>query len=249
MPLLGDPVALITIIAALALGGLLKGVIGMGAPVVAVPIMSAFIDVRLAVVIMVVPNLVTNLWQLWAFRHALLRGWFTPVNTIASGVGAIIGTWFLVGLPVDVLTICVAGAVIAYVALRLFHPDFALSMSVAQYLAAPAGIAAGILQGAAGISAPVSVSFLNAIKINRETFIATISAGFVGMSLIQVPMLVGYGFLNLKVAAVGILCLIPLFLFMRLGGLLAQNFSPAIFDRAILIVLSLLATRLIWSVI
>jgi len=54
--------------AALALGGTLKGATGMGAPLTAIPVMTALFDVRLAVVVMLLPNLYTTLWQLWIFR-------------------------------------------------------------------------------------------------------------------------------------------------------------------------------------
>ena len=54
--------------AALALGGTLKGATGMGAPLIAIPVMTALFDVRLAVVVMLLPSLYTNLWQLWIFR-------------------------------------------------------------------------------------------------------------------------------------------------------------------------------------
>ena len=54
--------------AALALGGTLKGATGMGAPLIAIPVMTALFDVRLAVVVMLLPNLYTTLWQLLFFR-------------------------------------------------------------------------------------------------------------------------------------------------------------------------------------
>ena len=52
-----DPPALLAICVALSLGGLLKGATGMGTPVVAVPVMAAFVDVKLAVIIMVIPKM------------------------------------------------------------------------------------------------------------------------------------------------------------------------------------------------
>ena len=47
-------------------------------------------------------------------------------------------------------------------------------MSVARRFGPLVGFVGGTLQGAAGISAPVSITFLNAIKLPRLTFIAVV---------------------------------------------------------------------------
>ena len=57
----------------------------------------------------------------------------------------------------------------------------------------------------AGISAPVSITFLNAIKLSRSGFIAVVSMFFVAMSLVQMPMLVHYELLTLELAGYGVI--------------------------------------------
>ncbi|WP_346909095.1 hypothetical protein [uncultured Roseibium sp.] len=54
----------------------------------------------------------------------------------------------------------------------------------------------GALQGATGISAPASITFLNALKLPRSTFIATISVFFIVMSIGQIEQLVVVGLLD-----------------------------------------------------
>src|SRR3546814_7751157 len=100
----------------------------------------------------------------------------------------------LISLPSDLLLLGVAGAVFLYIAFRLARPDWVLDLGIATRLAAPAGFAGGLLQGAAGISAPISITFLNAMRVDRSAFIATISVFFVAMrseaqpSALQSPM-------------------------------------------------------------
>ena len=67
-----DTVTIIAILVAFALGGILKGATGAGAPIVTIPVIAAFYDVRIAVIIMVVPNLLTNIGQLYQFRKTIL---------------------------------------------------------------------------------------------------------------------------------------------------------------------------------
>ncbi|MGH1414048.1 MAG: sulfite exporter TauE/SafE family protein [Pelagimonas sp.] len=244
-----DPFAIAAIVLALSVGGLLKGVIGLGAPVIAVPIMSIFVDVPIAVAVMVVPNLLTNLRQGWQYRQARITGPFIPILAVSCGVGAILGTVFLVALPASILKLVVALLVFAFVALRLVIPDFRLSMALAQKLGPVAGIISGVAQGAAGVSAPVSVSFLNAMGLPRERFISTISAMFVGMSLVQIPMLILNGVLTPSLMAISIACLAPLLIFIQIGGHLARHVSAKLFDRLILVVLVGLALILVQSVV
>lgn len=242
-----DPVAIFAILTALALGGLVKGATGAGAPVVAVPVMAAFFDVRLAVIIMVTPNLVTNLWQLRTFRAHHLPGGFALRFAVAGGLGALVGTFLLASLPAQALMLMVAVAVIAYIGLRLARPDFQLSRAVAAKSAFPAGVSAGILQGAAGISAPISVSFLNAMRLERPAFIATISAFFVAMSLVQIPAMFAFGMLTGERLLMSAAALAPLLAFMPAGAWLARRMSAQTFDRLTLILLSVLAGRLVYA--
>ena len=244
-----DPSALLAICVALSLGGLLKGATGMGTPVVAVPVMAAFVDVKLAVIIMVIPNLLTNLWQLRQFGQHRLREGFAMRFAIGGTIGAFIGTLLLVALPAQALSLILAAAIMLYIALRLLRRDFKLPFDIANRAALPASTAAGILQGAAGISAPIAVSFLNAMRLERPAFIATISLFFAAMSLVQIPTLLWFNLFTPSTLLLACAALIPIFAAMPIGSWLAQRWSARRFDITILVLLSLLAIRLIWGAI
>jgi len=244
-----DPATFAVIFAALALGGTLKGATGAGAPVVAIPVMAAFYDVRFAVVMMAVPGLVMNIMQLRRYHTAHLPDRFALKYAICGGTGTFIGTIILATLPVEALTLIIAGAVVAYILLRIARPGFRVPWDAALRLVWPVGLVSGVLQGSAGLSAPVSVSFLNALRIPREAFIVTISSLFAGMSLVQVPALVGFGLLTWDRFLLSLAALIPLLGFMPVGNWLARRMPPVAFDRLVLVLLTLLAVRLIWGVV
>ena len=107
-----DTVTIIAILVAFALGGILKGATGAGAPVVTIPVIAAFYDVRIAVIIMVVPNLLTNIGQLYQFRKTILPSLFTVSFALGGGIGALIGTILLANLSIKILTLSVAFIVI-----------------------------------------------------------------------------------------------------------------------------------------
>ena len=239
-----DPSSYVAIFAALALGGVLKGATGAGVPVIAVPVIAAFVDVRFAVMIMVMSNLLTNARQIWTFRATRVPEGFALRFGLAGAVGAFIGTGLLVWLPEEVLSALLAAIVFGYIGLRLARPDFRLSMEAANRVVIPVGAIGGVFQGAAGISAPVSVSFLNAIRLERPVFIFTISVFFVSMGIVQLPALLLSGLMTLPILGLSFIAIIPVIAFMPLGNWLGQRASPQVFDRVILVFLSVLALRL-----
>ena len=160
----------------LALGGVLKGAIGAGAPIVAVPVLALIYSVPVAVVIFTIPNLLSNSWQLWAYRSDLLSSRFVWSYAGGGALGTVLGTVVLATVPGETLLAGLGCIVFVYIALRLMAPDWVLSRKLADRVVLPVGIAAGVMQGAGGISAPISITFLNAMRLDRGAFIATISA-------------------------------------------------------------------------
>lgn len=237
------------VIIAFALGGILKGATGAGAPVIAVPVMTIFFGAPFAVAVFSIPNLVTNIWQGWAYRAHVVKGPLMLRFALAGALGAGLGSFMLAWLPTEALTLTVALSVLAYVGFRAARPGWTLALHRAEKLAAPMGVLGGILQGAAGLSAPISLSFLNAIRLERAQFIITISVFFLAMALVQVPLLAVLGILTAERFLLSCLALIPLMAAMPLGAWLARRVSALMFDRVILILLFFLSLRLIWQAV
>ena len=105
----------------------------------------------------------------------------------------------------------------------------------------PVGTFAGFLQGAAGISAPISVTFLSALHLQRHPFIATIAIFFFALALVQLPTLALIGLLDGQTLLLSCAAIIPLLAGMRLGDAIIQRAKPIWFERAIISVLVLMA--------
>ena len=241
-----DPIIIIAILVAFALGGILKGATGAGAPIITIPVIAAFYDVRVAVVIMVIPNLLTNIGQLYQFRKTIMPRFFTVSFALGGGLGALLGTILLANLSIKTLTLAVAFIILIYISLKLIIPTWKLNYTKAKKLVFLMGAGGGVLQGAAGLSAPISLTFLNSMKLERNQFIPTISVYFGVMSLFQMPALYFYKFLNIETLIISCLSTIILMLFMPLGSWIAKSISKETFDKLILIVLSFIALRIIY---
>lgn len=234
---------------ALALGGILKGATGAGTPIVAVPVLTMIYGVKFAIVVMLMPNLLTNIGQAWAFRGAQPSRLLVWGFAVAGCVGVLIGTAMLVTVSQALLTLFVAASIFLYIALRLTKPDWKLEMAMAKLISVPTGIAAGFLQGSTGLSAPVSITFYNALRLDRFGFIAAISVYF---SLTTLPQIAALWYLDLLTwanLALSFAAFLFVLLFMPVGAMLARRLSREAFDKATLIMLVLIALKLVWDVV
>lgn len=230
---------------ALAAGGILKGAVGAGAPIFAIPVLSLIFDVRYAVALLVVPNLIINLSQWWQFRDSTLPRRFMALFAGGGAIGALGGSFMLAFIPPDLLLIGVGVVVVFYIAFRLIRADWALSYPSALLLSGPAGIAGGMLQGASGLSAPVSITFMSSMRLERPAFIASMSVFFIVMSLVQVPALAGLGLLSFEILLHGIVAVGLLLGFMPVGSMLARHIRRETFDKLILALLGLIAAKIL----
>ncbi|ROO28986.1 sulfite exporter TauE/SafE family protein [Salinisphaera orenii] len=231
----------------LALGGVIKGATGAGAPIFAVPALAMMFDVQFAVVVMLMPNLLTNCWQAWRFRAQRLPARFNLSFAGFGALGVIAGSVVLAQLSPRLLSLIVALGVIAYIGFKLSRPDWFIRYEIARRISGPAGFVAGLLQGASGLSAPVSLSFLNALKLERPYFISTASFFFVAMTAVQIPALATLGLMTPHRLLLSACALVPLAAFMPVGARLARHLPRTVFDRVILAVLGVLAIKLMFD--
>jgi uncharacterized membrane protein YfcA len=236
--------ALVVMAVALGCGGLVKGATGMGLPVIALPILAAFLGVPHAVAIMCLPILVTNAWQVWRFREDLWTADFLPVMLAAGTVGIGLGTWLIVSLPERSLTLALAVLVLAYVGWSLAKPHFTISRSLGRRLAPAVGLGAGILQGATGISSPLGVTFIHSLRLHRTAHVFAVSAMFLMFTIVQMPALAIAGVLTWPLVLQGAFAVAPALLAMPLGTRLAARLSQKAFDRLILALLAVVAVQL-----
>ena len=236
---------LVIALAAILLAGFVKGTTGVGAPVVGVPILTALFDIAFAVAIFSILNLLSNIWHTITFRDKVPNKSFVLRFAFAGALGAILGSLLLASLPDAPLMLTMAGVVLFYVGFKLTKPNWKLSREAGDRLVIPAGLLGGLLQGAGGLSAPASITFLSALKLPRPEFIGTISAFFCIMSLFQIPTLAVLNILKLEHVFYCGLALLPFGLAIWAGEKVSRFVSGRLFDRSILLLLFAVALLLI----
>ncbi|MDK2752026.1 MAG: sulfite exporter TauE/SafE family protein [Halomonas meridiana] len=228
-----------------AIAGIIKGAIGSGVPVVVVPVLTMLYDVKLAIAVLVAPNLFSNALQVWQYRQHLLPLRFLLSFAVAGGAGIVLGTWGLVALSPTLLSLGVAAAILLYLIIKLAKRTAALPFTVAKRIVLPVGLLAGVLQGAAGMSAPASVTFLNAMRLERPVFIGSISVFFVAITLVQIPALLSAGILTWERSLYSLAALLVILAAMPLGARLGKRLPHRWFDRLIMCLLATIAIKIV----
>ena len=180
---------------AFALGGLVKGATGAGSPVIAIPVLAVFIDAKLAVALMAIPNLFSNLIQIHQYKDTKKNPKLTFNLAVFGTLGCLFGTVFFVSTSTRTIELVVALVTILYVISSITGNSVKLSMQIAKSVAPAIGIV-GIVQGTCGVSAPIALGFLNSLQISRNEFIFTISCFFGAMAGIQIISLLALNFVD-----------------------------------------------------
>lgn len=79
--------------------GWVKGVTGMGLPTVAMGLLGTVMPLAEAAALLVIPSLVTNLWQLFSgpiLQEVLRRLWLMMMFIV---IGTVVGSFLLVSIP------------------------------------------------------------------------------------------------------------------------------------------------------
>lgn len=242
-----EPASLAIMFAALAAGAVVKGATGMGLPLVALPVITAVFGLQHAVSVMAVVQIITNSMQLWQFRAEARneRMHFLPLFLVAGVCGVLVGTWALSSLPERVLVFSLGLLLLGYFALKLIAPHFVVSPRNARGFGPFAGFGSGALQGATGISAPIGVTFIHAMGLERTAHLYAVSAMFLVLGLVQFPALLLSGIMQPAWVVQSVLALIPIAIFMPLGQRLAGRLSRRAFDRLILVFLGAMGLKMV----
>jgi uncharacterized membrane protein YfcA len=235
------------IFAALAAGAVVKGATGMGLPLVALPALTAAFGLTHAIGLMVVPVLVSNLWQVVRLRASRKASGlaFMPLFLAGVAVGVVAGTWLLKTLPERWLVVALGLMLVIYVGIRLARPATRVSAELARRVGLPVGAAAGVLNGATGISAPIGVTFIHWMGLDRDAHIFAVSAMFLAMGATQLPAMFAAGLMEPFWLVEGVFALVPIVLFMPVGRVLALRMSREAFDRLVLVVLGLIGVKML----
>jgi uncharacterized membrane protein YfcA len=220
-----DPFVIAAVAVAFFCGGLVKGVVGIGLPLTSIALMTTVVDLRLAVPLLVVPILATNVMQ--AFRggrfRALVGRYWPMLATAAVGVWA--GTAALYRMELSYLLMTLGIVVAAYAAINLSALRLSVPQNAAPALSPVVGFLSGVLAGTTGsIGVPV-VIYYQALGMAKDVFVQAVGVQFLITGSILALFLVHEGGLNAATLPVSALAMLPAFLGMAAGQRIRNRVS------------------------
>jgi uncharacterized membrane protein YfcA len=237
--------ALLVCFGALLAGGLVKGMIGVGLPMVALPLLSTAVSLRDTVAILYVSVLLTNIWQAMRggiFLMAVKRFWPLMLAVIA-------GTWFgtktLVSIDPDWLTGIVGASVAIFSLVNLLNPKLTVPQRHEAWIGVVIGLTGGFFGGLALFIGPAVIMFLVALQVRKEEFIGTIALVYL---LGIVPTGIFYvieGTFRAEHIVPSLLAAVPVVLGMLIGQYLRQHVNEDMFRKILLVALVLIGLNMV----
>ena len=232
--------------AALLLAAFVKGTSGMGFPMIATPMVALILDIRTAVVILIIPNLIMDATQI--FRGRLSTEIFRRFKWLLlwTVAGVFLGTKVLVMLPGWILNLTLGITILAFVGWSLVKIEFEISPRLEKFLSPAVGLVGGFLNGMTNAAGPAPAIYLYSLRLRKLEFIKSIATIFIVTKLAQ---LVAVSTWHLFAPATLKLSL-EVTLFVLAGfylGLKTQDrVNQETFNRALLVILFVIGVVLIW---
>jgi uncharacterized membrane protein YfcA len=213
------------------LAGLVKGVIGMGLPTVAMGMLAVALPPAEAAALLVIPSLVTNVWQLLAgsdFGKLARRLW--PMMA-GVAVSTIAGASVLVGNHAGIAGIGLGMALVIYAFVGLAGAKIAVSRRHERWLGPAVGVTTGLVTGATGVFVIPAVPYLQAIGLERDDLIQAL-----GLSFTVSTIALALGLLRVDAWHAGsiwlsLLALVPALIGMQVGQMLRRRIAAPTFRR------------------
>jgi uncharacterized membrane protein YfcA len=222
-----------TLVFAFTVAGGVKGLMGMGLPLVAIAILSTAIDIRAAIPLAVIPVVVLNVWQWLRGPHTgrVIRR-FMPLS-LSACVGVVIGTQLLFLLDPRIALATLGLLVCAYVGFNLFAFHLHLPPHAEPWAGPAIGLVGGIFCGAAGSIGPTVAAYLQALRVGKDEFVQATGMIFFIAGIPWLIALFEKDALTPHIAAISAAAIVPAALGMTGGAWLRKRISDERFRLVI----------------
>jgi uncharacterized membrane protein YfcA len=226
------------------LAGLVKGVIGMGLPTVAMGVLALGLPPAEAAAILVVPSFVTNLWQLMAGPAigALARRLWQMM--LAVLVGTIAGAGVLAGNSAGLAKIGLGITLAFYAVVGLAVFRWTVAPRHEGWLGPTIGLTTGLVTGATGVFVIPAVPYLQAIGLEKDDLIQALGLSFTVSTVALAIGLLWVDAWQMNDVWTSLLALAPAMAGMTAGQWLRGRFSAALFRKVFFAGLLLLGATL-----
>jgi uncharacterized protein len=221
---------------------MVKGVTGMGLPTVAMALLSLFMPPVQAAALLIVPSLLTNVWQLASGEpvYPLWQRFWPMLAAIFLGTLAGSAAFGALGGAPDAAAQWVGGigagailgvALAVYGVLGLLAVRFSVPARAEPWLSPAMGALTGMLSAASGVFVLPAVPYLQALGLKRDELVQAMGLSFTASTAALAITLSMHNALQPSTAGASLLAQFPAMAGMVLGQHLRQRMNPLIFRR------------------
>lgn len=237
--------ALVWIAAVFLLAGTVKGVIGLGLPSISLGLLAATMDLRMAMILLLVPNIATNLWQAFVGGHffTLLRRLWPFLATAAIGIW--FGAAWLDSVDTKLLSALLGLLLVLYAVIGLVRPPVAIAPRHEGWAGPLVGAVNGVLTGLTGSFVVPGVLYLQSLGLTRDQLVQAMGLLFMASTLALGAALGRNDMLGGGVLWVSVAGVVPAVIGMVAGQGLRSRLSEAMFRKLFYIALLLLGLYIV----
>jgi uncharacterized membrane protein YfcA len=226
-----SPLQIAVIAVAFVIAGIAKGAIGMGMPPIAIGLMSFAVPLESAIAIMVVPTMVTNVWQAIYGGNfkPLMRRFGTMAVTAMIGILAVGLLLSDLGSPSTAGWVGVLLVLYSIIALTPYRPH--LPRRFEPWANPLIGLVSGAVAGSTGVAAVPFLPYMQSLEMDRHELVQALGIMFLFITGMLAVSLAYHGAYHLTNSIAGVAAVAPTMVGVWLGQHARRRLSPETFRR------------------
>ncbi|HLQ64961.1 MAG TPA: sulfite exporter TauE/SafE family protein [bacterium] len=232
---LAPDVTFALVLVVVAFASAVKGALGFGFPLIAVPLAANLIGARTAVVLIAIPVVFGNFLIL--MRGGGSAEELRRFGGMLAGVvaGTVIGAQLLGRLDPGVVSLIVGISAVLLAVLSWGNLMPPISPKAHRVAGPTVGVAAGVLGGATGIYAPLIAAYVHALQVDKRAFVYWLTAAFFLGGAVQVLSYWRLGLYNWNLVTYAVATFVPVVVGTWLGFWIQDRLPVTLFRRLVLL--------------
>lgn len=232
-------------IASVILAGIVHGALGFGFPLIATPLIALFADIKLAIMLTILPTMSVNLFSVFKgfSGYTVLKKYYLLILFVM--LGTVIGTFALTLLPQSFFQLLLAFAILTY--LKQDTLSFIKPQNIKAYPKASRlffGLGAGIFSGTTNVMLPVLLIYMSELGLVLTLMIQVMNLCFFSAKLIQLLFFSSLGSMDISVFTQGLFLALISIIGLFIGFALRKVIDELLFKRIVRLLLYAMACML-----
>lgn len=225
------------VVAAFALGGFVKGAIGMGLPVVVITLLAMMMPLKAAMAIFLIPAVAANIWQATSgpYLPGLARRLWPFLLAAVGGIA--LGVFATADAPTETMAAVLGVLLVIYSTFALVGPRLPAPGRHERWLSPIAGASGGVIFGMVGVFIIPGLLYLETLRLPRDELVQGMGLTFVTISSALGLSMAGFDLVTGELALLSALGLVPVFAGIWLGQKIRHRIPEDFYRRLFFIAL------------